>query len=62
MAAALETRVRRLEGRRSDDPLADFTLADLREAKRELEADPADGPVSELVRGIWSAMNGGKAQ
>lgn len=60
MATQLKSRVHRLEGLRPADSLGSFTLAELREAKRELEAGPTDGPVSELVRRIASAIDGGK--
>ena len=62
MAAQLETRVRRLEGRRSALSLADFTVAELREAKRQLETEPAEAPASELVQRVASAVSGGTAR
>lgn len=62
MAAQLETRVRRLEGRRSALSLADFTVAELREAKQELETETNEAPVSELVQRIALAVAGGKAR
>lgn len=60
MATQLKGRVHRLEGLRSAGSLQSFTVAELREAKRELEAGATDGPVSELVQRVASAIDGGK--
>lgn len=62
MAAQLETRVHRLEARRPALSLGDFTVAELREAKQELEAATTEAPVSELVQRIALAVAGGKAR
>lgn len=62
MAAPLETRVHRLEARRPAFSLAEFTVAELREARRQLETEPAEAPASELVQRVASAVNGGKAK
>lgn len=50
MTIRLDSRLAKVEARRLPAPLADFNLAELRHAKRELEADSEGPPSSLLVR------------
>ena len=59
MTAQIESRLRKLEAARlPDSPLADFTVAELKAVRRELDDNSPDAVASPLLQRAVKAMFG----
>lgn len=60
MNTQMQTRLRKLEAARPEDPLAGFSLAELKAARDELDSGSPGQPMSPLLQSIYAAWRSGK--